>query len=179
MTSKGEAALTVLQKQIPKELQELTISLLTNEREGFKQLEGAVQLLASLVSQTNIQDLSREAESHDNRAKQLKKEIQNIDAEIQAWGLKQLQPIAKELSGSTTSMTAMELAEQVMADQKDHTWLTDTLGLSEEFNPQFTDADIAEIRSARQLLGKDIVYIGKTVPAVEDLPGFSHDGGYS
>ncbi|MDD1627598.1 MAG: AAA family ATPase, partial [Methylococcaceae bacterium] len=75
VTSKGEAALAVLQKQIPKELQELTISLLTNEREGFKQLEGAVQLLASLISQTNIQDLSREAESHDSRAKQLKKEI--------------------------------------------------------------------------------------------------------
>jgi very-short-patch-repair endonuclease len=170
VTSKGEAALTVLQKQIPKELQELTISLLTNEREGLKQLEGAVQLLANLVSQTNIQDLSREAESHDRRAIQLKQEIRNIDAEIQAWGLKQLQPIAKELSGSTAAMTAMELAEQVMASQEDHSWLTDTLGLSEEFNPQFTDADIAEIRAARQLLGKDIVYIGKTPPVVEDLP---------
>ena len=124
VTSKGEAALTVLQKQIPKELQELTISLLTNEREGFKQLEGAVQLLASLVSQTNIQDLSREAESHDSRAKQLKKEIRNIDAEIQAWGLKQLQPIATELSGSTAVMTAMELAEQVMAEPG-RSWLAD------------------------------------------------------
>ena len=29
----------------------------------------------------------------------------------QAWGLKQLQPIAKELSGSAAAMTAMELAE--------------------------------------------------------------------
>jgi Cdc6-like AAA superfamily ATPase len=170
VTSKGEAALTVLQKQIPKELQGLTISLLTNEREGFKQLEGAVQLLANLVSQTNIHDLSREAESHDSSAKQLINEIRNIDAEILAWGLKQLQPIAKELSGSTAVMTAMELAKQVMADQKDHTWLTDTLGLSEEFNPQFADADIAEIRTARQLLGKDIVYIGKTFPVTEDLP---------
>ncbi len=170
VTSKGEAALTVLQKQIPKELQELTISLLTNEREGFKQLEGAVQLLASLVSQTNIPDLSREAESHDSRARQLKQEIRNIDAEIQAWGFKQLQPIAKELSGSTAAMTAMELAEQVMADQNDHSWLTDTLGLSDAFTPQFTDADIAEIRAARQLLGKDLVTIGKTVPAIEDLP---------
>ncbi|HEY5139468.1 MAG TPA: AAA domain-containing protein, partial [Methylococcales bacterium] len=170
VTSKGEAALAVLQKQIPKELQELTISLLTNEREGFKQLEGAVKILANLASQTNIQDLSREAESHDRRAKQLKNEIQNIDAQIQAWGLKQLQPISKELSGSMAALTAMELAEQVMADRTDHTWLTDTLGLSEEFNPQFTDADIAEIRAARRLLGKDIVYIGKTIPVAEDLP---------
>jgi len=170
VTSKGEAALAVLQNQIPKELQELTISLLTNEREGFKQLEGAVNLLASLVSTTNSQDLSREAESHSSRVNQLKNEIQHIDAEIQAWGLKQLHPIAKELSGSTVAMTAMELAEQVMADQKDHTWLTDTLGLSEEFNPQFTDADMTEIRAARQLLGENLTYFGKTVPVVEDLP---------
>ena len=67
-------------------------------------------------------------------------------------------------------MTAMEVAEQVMADQESHAWLTDALDLSEAFNPQFTDADIAEIRTARQVLGKDIVYIGKIVPVVEDLP---------
>jgi very-short-patch-repair endonuclease len=170
VTSKGEAALTVLQKQIPKELRELTISLLTNEREGFKQLEGAVQLLASLVSQTNIHDLSREAGSHDSRVKHLKKAIQDIDVETQAWGLKQLQPIAKELSGSSAAMTAMELAEQVMSDQAGHSWFKDTLGLTDEFNPQFTDTDIAEIREVRRFLGKDIIYIGKTVPVVEDLP---------
>jgi len=169
VTSKGEPALTVLQKQMPTELQELTISLLTNEHEGFKQLESAVQLLAGVVSRSNLKDLKREAENYDSRVKQLKKEIQKIDADIHAWGLKQLKPIAKELSGSSSTMTAMELAGYVMSDQGDHKWFTDTLGLSDSFIPQFTDANIAEIREARRILGKDIVYIGKPIPATEDL----------
>jgi len=40
VTSKGEPALDVLREQIPEELRNLTISLLTNERLGLKQLEG-------------------------------------------------------------------------------------------------------------------------------------------
>lgn len=154
---------------MPKKLQELTISLLTNEHEGFKQLESAVQLLAGVVSQSNLKDLKCEAENHGSRAKQLKKEIQKIDADILVGGLKQLKPIEKELSGSSSAMTAMELAEHVMSDQGDHEWFTDTLGLSDAFIPRFTDADIAEIRQARRILGNDIVYIGKPIPATEDL----------
>ena len=97
VTSKGDPALSVLQGQIPEELRPLTISLLTNEKQGMKQLESAVQLLAGIASQTNLRDLKRDTKSHELRVKQLKKEIQKIDGEIKDWGLKQLDPINKEL----------------------------------------------------------------------------------
>jgi len=116
VTSKGDPALSVLQGQIPEELRPLTISLLTNEKQGMKQLESAVQLLAGIASQTNLRDLKRDAESHELRVKQLKKEIQKIDGKIKDWGLKQLNPINKELSGTDSEITAMELAEQVISD---------------------------------------------------------------
>jgi len=59
-----------LQEQIPEELRALTISLLANERQGMKQLEAAVELLAGLVSQTSLQELNQEAESNELRVKQ-------------------------------------------------------------------------------------------------------------
>ena len=170
VTSKGEPALSVLQEQIPEELRALTISLLANERQGMKQLEAAVELLAGLVSRTSLRELKQEAESNELRVKQLKEEIAQIDEQIKAWGLKQLKPVGKMLAGNNINVTAMELAKQVINDAGEHDWLPDDLGSSEKYTPKFTDSDIAKIRTARRKVGKDIVYSGKSIPNTQDLP---------
>jgi AAA domain len=170
VTSKGEPALSVLQQQIPEELRSLTISLLANERQGMKQLEAAVELLAGLVSQTNLRELKQEAELNELRVKQLKKEIVQIEKLIKEWGLKQLNPVDKKLTDATSEITAMELAQQVISDSGAHEWMLDELGSSEKYIPKFTDTDIANIRNARRKAGKDIVYVGKNLPNVQDLP---------
>lgn len=170
VTSKGEPALSVLQEQIPEELRSLTISLLTNERQGMKQLEAAVELLAGLVSQTSLHDLKQEAESSELRVKQLKKAISQIDTQIKEWGLKQLNPVGKELTGASSEITAMELAQQVISDSGEHDWLPDEPGSSEKYTPKFTDSDIAKIRNARRKIGEDIIYVGKALPNTQDLP---------
>ena len=170
VTSKGESALSVLQEQIPEEIRSLTISLLTNEIQGMKQLEAAVQLLAGMISQTGLHDLKQEAVSNEQRVKQLEKEIQKIDLEIKDWGLKQLNPIAKELSGTENTVTDMELAQHVMSDASVHKWFPDKIGSSHKFKPQFSDSDIVRIREARRSLGKDIVYVEKNIPSSQDMP---------
>ena len=170
VTSKGEPALSVLQEQIPEELRTLTISLLANERQGMKQLEAAVELLAGLTSQTSLRELNQEAESNELRVKQLNKEIVKIDKQIKAWGLKQLSPVGEKLTNESTDVTAMELAQLVINDTGKHDWLPDELGSSEEYTPKFTDTDIAKIRTARRIIGKDIVYVGKSIPNLQDLP---------
>lgn len=169
VTSKGKPALDVLRDQIPEALRGLTISLLSNERQGFKQLEEAVRLLAGIASQTNLRDLRRDADADEQRVAQLKRQIAAIDNEIHEWGLKQLQTIDEYLSGSGLQMTAMELAQNVVAQRTQHCWLPDELGPGKEFNPQFSDGDIAEIRKARRTLGKDIVHVNKNLPSVADL----------
>ncbi len=174
VTSKGEPALSVLQGQIPKELRSLTISLLTNEKKGMKQLESAVQLLAGIASQTSLRELNQEAQSCELRVKQLKKEIQTIDSNIKDWGLKQLNQISKELSGTDTEITAMDLAKLVINDQCNHEWLQDELGASTEFNPQFSDTDIANIRTARRTLGEDIIYVDKHIVNHQDMIDIAH-----
>jgi len=170
VTSKGEPALSVLQSQIPDELRALTISLLANERQGMKQLEAAVEFLAGLVSQTNLGELNQEAASNASRVKQLKREINEIDERIKDWGLKQLNSVGQKLTGENNDMTAMELARLVMDDAGTYGWFTDELGSSERFTPKFTDSDIATIRMARRKVGKDICYVGKSIPQIQNLP---------
>ena len=170
VTSKGKPALDVLREQIPEELRDLTISLLSNEREGFKQLETAVSLLANIASQTNLHDLNRDADALQQRVTQLKGTIASIDKEVHEWGLKQLKTIGKDLSDSDISMTAMELAEHVVKTKSNHEWFADSLGAGQEYKPQFSDADIADLRQARRVLGKDLAYVGKIIPSINDLP---------
>ena len=52
--SKGEPALQVLRDQIPGEVRDLTISLLTNERQGLKQLEKTVTFMTNEVANKNL-----------------------------------------------------------------------------------------------------------------------------
>ena len=47
---KSEGALAVLRDQIPEGIRDLAISLLTSEREGLKQLEATVNILASKIA---------------------------------------------------------------------------------------------------------------------------------
>lgn len=47
--------------------------------------------------------------------------------------------------------------------------MPDPLGIGPEFTPHFSDGDIAEVRNARRTLGKDIIYVNKQLPALNDL----------
>ena len=76
VTSKGEAALTVLREHIPKGIQNLTISLLTNERAGLKQLEQAVSVLSNTATQLNPRHLERDIEADQQRIGVLRKKHQ-------------------------------------------------------------------------------------------------------
>ena len=176
VTSKGEPALSVLRDQIPEDIRDLTISLLTNERQGLKQLEAAVRLLAGVVSQKNLRDLKHEVTSYEHRVKDIKQRIGKIDTELKEWGTRQLTEIEPALTGLDSRMTAMQLATLVVADKSEHSWLPDKLGPSDRFDPQFSNDDIVSLRDARQALGLDIVYVGKSLPTSNDLPDSANIG---
>ena len=170
VTSKGEPALSVLQEQIPEELRGLTISLLTNERQGMEQIENAVQSLERLASDTDLVQLRREVKHNEQVVQQIKQKLNQIDTQIEEWGRKQFSPIEGRLTNAAPNITPMELAKQVMNDQDGHDWFADKLGSSEQYTPQFNNADIAKIRAARRRVGEDIVYVGRHIPNVQDLP---------
>ncbi len=168
VTSKGEAALSVLRDHIPEGIRELTISLLTSERDGLKQLEKAVKVLSNTATHRNQGELENEIIINQNRIVDLKQQVSQIDAELFEWAQKHLKRINRK--GSQDSILPLELAQKVVADKDHHLWFTDRPQSVKQFKPQFKDEDIRSIRKSRIILGKDLVYVNCTLPKSADLP---------
>lgn len=168
VTSKGEAALGVLREHIPEGIRDLTISLLTSEREGLKQLERAVGLLASTATQMNSATLERQIFSGQREIVELKKRLVSIDAELTSFAKKHLGRIPHKTSDD--GLLPIELAQLLASDAARHAWFPDNLNLESRYDALFDDEDIAELRHARRLLGKDLRYVSTAVLALADLP---------
>ena len=163
VVSHGEAALSVLRDQIPAEVRELAISLLTSERQGLKQLERAVRLLADDVSKQAPRSLARAIDEGEASIIQLKEKIANIDREIRRWAEKHLERI-----GGSNGVLPMELAKRVVEGYSRYRWFQDRPDA--DATPRFDDADIARLREARKKLGADLTYLQTSLPSPSDLP---------
>ena len=81
VVSKGEPALEVLRSQIPDDVRDLTISLLTSERQGLKQLEAAVTFMANHVLNKDMRRLELLWVEKEKEIVVLRQEIEHLDAD--------------------------------------------------------------------------------------------------
>lgn len=84
VTSKGEAALSVLRDKIPVSIRSLVISILTNERQGLKQLEAAVRKIAGEVTGLDAEKLKEEIGECRNAIDTLHRELALCDRELKS-----------------------------------------------------------------------------------------------
>jgi len=173
VTSEHEPALSVIQEQLPEEIRKLTISILTNEMHGNKQLEHAITLLQSLVTQTNPVTLVTQKKALEMSIAKLKNEINKLESEIRDWSNKQLAPIANNLSNSDLDITAMDLAKEVMSESGIHDWFEDEISEEVKYTPKFSNDEIIELRTIRQSLGSNIQYVDEELFTKNDLPDTS------
>jgi hypothetical protein len=166
VTSKSEGALTVLREQIPEGIRDLAISLLTSERQGLKQLEATVHLLASSISSLNTRTTEREVSEGEQRIAALQRRIAKTDAEMQGFAEQHLTRVRE--SADRDGILPMELAEQVMRDRDHYTWFTDRPPSGQ--SPNFGDEDVAAAGTARKALGPDLIYLEALLPSASDLP---------
>ena len=82
VVSHGEAALSVLRDQLPEQVRDLAISITTSEKEGYKQLEGAVRLLQSIVESASPNEQLRLIADLEASIIGMRGRIRDIDAEI-------------------------------------------------------------------------------------------------
>ena len=75
VVSRGEAALSVLKEQLPKEVQPLAIAILSNERQGLRQIENAIREIQSVVEVVR-------PENRRAAIARLEREIQGLQSEI-------------------------------------------------------------------------------------------------
>ena len=166
VTSKSEGALSVLREHIPEGIRDLAISLLTSEREGLKQLEATVNLLASKITSLDPRPVERDIAQSEHRIAELERRMERIDAEMRSFAEKHLSRIAG--SKDEDGILPIELAERIVRDRESYSWFPDRLKPSDR--PDFGDEDIAAARSARKALGNDLAYIDANLPSVSDLP---------
>lgn len=168
--SKGEPALEVLREHIPEEIRDLSISLLASEREGLRQIETAVNRLASTVTSMNPRVVERDISDKENQRRLLQEKLNQIDAEMSEWARQQLSSVDKTLGGDLSTLTPAELAERIITDRDLHAWFPDQAGSGLHSDLRFTDEDIATVRVARKALGIDLEYSGHTLPSPNDFP---------
>ncbi|HEX3430964.1 MAG TPA: AAA domain-containing protein [Rhizomicrobium sp.] len=169
VTSMKEPALTVLQGQLPDEIQPLAISLLSSEQLGMKQFEHAIQKIASEVQTINRAEMARDIAHLDESIGHLHGRLAAIDRKVNDWATKNLAKFWLD----SEEVNPLDAAHEVVEGSGQFEWLPDSLGLSEQFSPQITDSDLSVLRNARRTLGDDIDYLNASLPQLIQFPDSS------
>jgi hypothetical protein len=168
VTSKSEGALTVLRDQIPEGIRDLAISLLTSERQGLKQLEATVNLLASKIASLDTRPTQRDIGDGERRIAELERRIASIDTEMRSFAEKHLRPVGA--GEHSDGILPSELAVRIVRERDRHSWFSDRPRPSDPQNLKFGDADVAAARAARKALGPHLDYLAAALPSISDLP---------
>ncbi len=119
VVSHGEAALSVLREMLPQEVRDLAISITTSEREGLKQLEGAIRLLQSIVQNIRPGEQSRLIRDLETSIIRMRQRITAIDAKVSEIAHIQLREVRDR------GVTPAELAKAVIANRDACGWFDD------------------------------------------------------
>jgi len=166
VTSMKDPALAVLQEQLPEEIRPLAISLLTSEQEGMKQFEHAIQKIASEVQGLDRSSTERTIRDRSESIDALHGRLASIDRKISECAKRNLAKVTLE----TEEIDPQDAAREVVGDIDQFEWIPDTLGITPEFAPQFSDADVVRLREARRALGQDIDYLNASLPQLVEFP---------
>lgn len=154
VTAKTPEALTALHDKLPPGIRDLAISIIHNDREGARQLEQAVEVLANSAKQIKEHEVAEQIIDRQNRLADTLERIAAIDNELLAYARRNLE----EVENGGVRRLPMELAKRVVEDAVRHLWFQDRLDVAPQFEPQFGDTEIQEAREARLRLGGDIIY---------------------
>lgn len=165
VTSKGEPALSVLREQIPEDVRALTVALLSDEKDGLRQFEHAIQTIASTVAHINPTEVEHDITTLSNQVEELHKDLAATDREISGWAARHLKKV--RLHGR--ELLPQDLARYVVQHEADYSWFPDQL--STQINELlFTDRDIDTLRAARVELARDLTYLDSDLPAADSFP---------
>jgi very-short-patch-repair endonuclease len=172
VTSKGESALAVLRQQLPAPVQNLTVSLLTSEREGLKQLEQSVSKITTEITNLSKAEMRKEIDRCRRTIDQLHERIGSIDRELGDWARRNINPVPPGLDG----LKPVALAQHVVEGEKMHSWFPDRLDGRPEHEITLTGDEVAHLRVARERVGGDLVYLNSQLHSAAALPSIPQIG---
>jgi hypothetical protein len=166
VTAKTPEALRALQEKIPEGIRDLAISVIHNDREGVRQLQHAVQILADEAKSIDVRFVTEQIQDKQARLRNLRDRISKIDLVLRRLAERNLAP----LTYAGKEVTPMELASLVSEQREQYRWFPDDQTLDQQYRPQFTVSDIDELRVLRRLLSDDLIYDADTLPDPSSLP---------
>jgi very-short-patch-repair endonuclease len=169
VTSQKVPALRVLRSQLPAAIQPLAVSLLDSDRDGLKQFQESVDVIAEKLQRLRRHDLLQDIEGLEAEIDGLHRKLALIDREVDDIGRAAITPV--DLDGARCEPVAA--AHRIMDDPDRAQWFHDPLDVGDEFDPRFSDIQILALRAARKVLGYDLAYLGVRVPNPADLPSDS------
>lgn len=166
VTSQKAPALRVLRDKLPEAVRPLAVSLLDSDRDGLKQFQESVDIIGEKLQRLRRHELERQIDDLDHQINNLHRGLARIDNEVDAIGRMAVSSI--KLGDET--IEPVRAARMVVAEPDLSTWLPDEIDAAPEFEPCFSDSDIATLRLARRQVGQDIGYLGVAIPELANLP---------
>lgn len=169
VTAKGESALAVLQEKLPEPIRPLSVALLSDERDGMKQFEHAIQTIASRVASLSPVRAASTIAAAEAKLNVLHAKIAHVDQTVTAYAEKHMRNYAFQ----GRQVPPEEMAKLVLAQADDHQWFNDAPPPTNDGMLPFDESDISALRQARLKVGKDLGYLNSVLPAPEDFPAWS------
>ncbi|PXX34952.1 AAA domain-containing protein [Undibacterium pigrum] len=166
VVAKSETALAVLQEKLPEQIRPLSVSLLTDERDGMRQFEHSIQTIASSVNALNPTQSATAIAALEEQLNTLHAKIAAVDQTINSFAEKHMRHYP--FQGRETSPE--ELAKFVLENTDRFEWLDDELDSKTSGTLNFADADINSLRQARVRVGADLPYLDCALPVVDSFP---------
>jgi very-short-patch-repair endonuclease len=169
VTSKGESALAVVRDKLPEAVRPLAVALLSDERDGMKQFEHSIQLIASTVAGLDPSRSERAIAQLEGELDRLHARIAQVDGAIGALAQGHLQQ--RRFQGRDCAPE--ELARLVLAQAEAHQWFDDEPPETADGALPVTDEDIVALRRARMLVREDLGYAQHQLPTPAEMPGWT------
>ena len=163
VVSRGEAALSVLRDQLPEKVRPLTISILSSERQGLRQVEGAIREIQAVVEESRPEIRLAAIRRCEAEIVKIRGRLAAIDAEVE--GVAALQGVPLGPSGELPA----DLARRVAAGRDGAAWFDDAPVLYSA-EAGLDEAAMARLGEARAAAGEFLDHADAALPAVEDLP---------
>lgn len=166
VTAKTPEALTALQEKLPEGIRDLAIAVIHNDREGARQLEQAVRLLADEAKAVNPKIIDEQIREKQARIASLRDIIAKVDGQLYALAEHNLARVRYR----GEDVLPMALAKMVTDEEGQHEWFKDSITMATKHDPLCSGKDIDEIRRLRLSHAGDLIYDVNTLPDLNSLP---------
>ena len=165
VTSQKAPALKVLRDKLPAAVRPLAVSLLDSDRDGLKQFQESVDIIADRLHRTRPAEVGRQIAALDARIESLHRGLAAIDRQVDEIGRAAMTGVV--IDGLPKDPA--DAARQIVAAGDLVDWLPDEIDVVPAHEPAFDDAAVVRLRAARKDVGERLSLLS-VPPPPDTLP---------